>query len=793
MKYLIEVTIQLPRVFKLLNVISVKRICKVFLVLVIFLLPVQALDAEELNRSLDFFDSELISHSLVPADRAFDETGPTLWQTAGMGSTQKPPVDQSGADSSSPWDPFYGTGNSPENSETTMTGEEAVSSSTVSVSSRKYASDQIIVRFKSQNSDGSLISNEKITMVHKKVGAKVKRDFRAQGLPGLQVVQLANGTDVQSAIKEYESNPDVLYAEPDYIISISPDQAGPVVQDGSLLQISTTSNDTLFTGLWGLHNTGQNILGITGTPGADISATAAWDLSTGSDQVIVAVVDTGVFYSHDDLFANIWTNPGETAGNGKDDDHNGYIDDIHGWNFITNTPDPLDDNGHGTHVSGTIGAMGNNGIGVTGVNWQVRIMALKAFNAGGSGDTSDAVSAILYAKANGASVISNSWNGPTYIQSLKDAIDVSQAVVVCAAGNSDQSPNLNNDDYPQYPASYTSANIVSVAATDQTDQLASFSHYGPVSVDLAAPGVNVLSTNQSGGYDFKSGTSMATPHVSGVAALVKSVNPSLTNIQIKNIILSTVDVKDSLAGKVSTGGRLNAYHAVLSSAPPIANFTATPRNGSLPLTVTFTDLSQNLPDIWMWSFGDGDSTNATVQNPVHTYMTPGVYTVSLNVSNLGGTDFMTKVGYINVTDVTGGKIEAVGVYRPSTHAFYLRNSNYPATPPTVINWGASTDLPVTGDWDGDNKTEVGVYRPSTHTFYLRPSNYPANPATVINWGASTDLPVTGDWDGDNKTEVGVYRPSTHSFYLRNSGYPTTPPTIINWGASVDLPIIGLWS
>jgi PKD repeat protein len=228
----------------------------------------------------------------------------------------------------------------------------------------------------------------------------------------------------------------------------------------------------------------------------------------------------------------------------------------------------------------------------------------------------------------------------------------------------------------------------------------------------------------------------------GVAALIKSMNPGLTNIQIKNIILNTVDVKPSLAGKVKTGGRLNATRALqVANAtlwPPLANFTGTPLTGTAPLTVVFTDLSMNAT-AWNWTFGDGSGENTSIQNPVHTYVAPGSYTVSLNASNAGGSDIMTKVGYINITSPTGGMTEGVGVFRPSTHTFYLRSNGYPAIPATVINCGLNTDLPVTGDWNGDGTNEVGVFRPSTHTFYLRTSGYPATPASVINWDY-TDLP-----------------------------------------------------
>ena len=678
----------------------------------------------------------------------FDDIVRTARQAVAVSASQSTPSSQSSANTTlqNPLSVMDYPSNVTETASTRIAPYTII---TDPVTNHEYVNGQVIVRFKSQNNGGPSISNDKIRMAHAKVGAKVKKDFSAEGVAGLQVVQLPNGTYVQSAIKEYQSNPDVLYAEPDYVISIVPDQTGPIVQDVNPLQILSTSNDPLFTKLWGLRNTGQTILSSTGTPGADINATAAWDISTGSNSVIVAVIDTGVLYTHSDLSTNIWTNPGEIPGNGLDDDHNGYIDDVYGWNFVTNTSDPIDDKGHGTHVSGTIGAVGNNAIGVTGVNWNIKIMALKAFDASGYGFTSDAISAILYADAKGASVISNSWSGSYFSQSLEDTIDASPAVVVCAAGNIDaQNPEPDNDLVPQYPASFTSVNIISVAATDQNDQLASFSHYGLNSVDLAAPGVNILSTlNVSGTYGYMSGTSMATPHVSGVAALVKSVNQSLTAVQIKNIILSTVDEKSSLSGNVSTGGRLNAYRAVVATppAPPVANFTGTPTIGTAPLTVVFTNLSTNRPTAWHWTFGDGNVTNATDQNPVHTYLTGGNYTVSMNVTNAGGFDTMTKVGYINVSSEVASEPYGIGVYRPSAHTFYLKNGTALSWTTTATDWGISTDLPVTGDWNGDSITDVGVYRPSAHMFYLKNGTALSWTTTAINWGISTDLPVTGKW------------------------------------------------
>lgn len=292
---------------------------------------------------------------------------------------------------------------------------------------------------------------------------------------GCQHVKLPQEMTVEQAMDIYRKNPNVEYAEPNYIY-----------------HATLTPNDTSFGELWGLHNTGQTVNAtppVSGTNDADIDATEAWDIETGNDTVIIAVIDSGVKYDHEDLAVNIWSNPGEAL-NGGDTDGNGYIDDIRGWDFVDGDNDPMDYNGHGTHVAGTIAAVGNNGTGVTGVCWTAKIMSLRGLDANGSGSTSDLISAIEYANANGAHVINNSWGGGSYSQATKDAIDASSAVVVCAAGNE----NENNDTTPSYPASYTSTNIISVAATDQDDNRASFSNYGATSVDVSAPGTNIYST-----------------------------------------------------------------------------------------------------------------------------------------------------------------------------------------------------------------------------------------------------------------------------------------------------------
>lgn len=334
------------------------------------------------------------------------------------------------------------------------------------------------------------------------------------------------------------------------------------VETDQLVSAAAIPNDSRFGELWGLHNSGQT----GGTADADIDAPEAWDTLKGG-AVLVAVVDTGIDYRHADLAANVWTNPGEIANNGVDDDGNGLVDDVRGWNYVANNNDPYDDNAHGSHVSGTLAGIGDNALGVVGVNRQARILPLKFLDAQGYGYTSGAVAAIYYAIDKGARVMNHSWSGAGYSQSLADAFTAAQTanvVMAVAAGNAGQ----NIDATPSYPAALQHANIVAVAATTHNDSLAYFSNYGAKGVDLGAPGEAILSSVPGNGYATYSGTSMATPHVAGAASLLLAANPALSAAQVKDILLGSIDPIAALAGKSVSGGRLNLRAALAAAATP---------------------------------------------------------------------------------------------------------------------------------------------------------------------------------------------------------------------------------
>ena len=330
------------------------------------------------------------------------------------------------------------------------------------------------------------------------------RSFLAD--PDLFQIRVPDYIGTEHAIIILSQNPNVEYAEKNFIG-----------------QAEVIPDDTHWTKLWGLHNTGQT----EGTTDADIDAPEAWNISTDSSNIVVAVIDTGINYNHEDLQANIWTNPGETGGGKEtdeiDNDSNGYTDDWRGWDFCNDDNNPMDDRNptyQGTHVAGTIGARGDNDKGITGVCWKVKLMALKWIKGNGDANVADAIRAIDYSTANGAHISNNSWKILSYSASLLSAINRAKTngkLFIASAGNEDQ----NNDNYPHYPSDYDLDNIMSVAATSHIDNLSPFSNYGIYSVDLGGPGgtdntqnaYNIYSTSSSNFYKYLAGTSMASPHV----------------------------------------------------------------------------------------------------------------------------------------------------------------------------------------------------------------------------------------------------------------------------------------
>lgn len=440
----------------------------------------------------------------------------------------------------------------------------------------QFAEDRVIVKFKSvareptsatgraqrgsPEQQGQLLQSRLGNSERKALAAIQGNVIRGFTRSGALVIH--TGLKVNDAIESLYRSGRVDYAQADFRYE----------------QSAKIPNDPLFAEQWALNNTGQAFYygSYSGTADADIDAPEAWGTATDASATIIGVVDTGVAYNHPDLADNMWTNPGEIAGNGIDDDGNGYIDDVYGLNAIPSygTVDPYDDAGHGTHVSGIAAARGKNGLGVAGVAWRGKIMALKFLDSGGSGYTSDAITAIDYALNVKAAqgyprmVLNNSWGGGGFDQALYDIIDSAGddgVLFMAAAGNS----SLNTDTNSVYPAAYDLPNVISVGASNYYDQQAYFSNYGCSSVDLFAPGEMILSTvpydSYNGQYDFYSGTSMATPMVTGAAALVWATYPSATWQKIKNALYNSVDPVAGMAGLSVTQGRLNLQKALKSN------------------------------------------------------------------------------------------------------------------------------------------------------------------------------------------------------------------------------------
>lgn len=403
----------------------------------------------------------------------------------------------------------------------------------------KHAPDQLFVKLK----DGTP-SSERDSLL-KEFNAHIAKTFRSSGAMLLKF-KIDQGGDGENELldiaRRINARDDVDYVEANNVVEL---------QD-------TMPNDTRFAELWNMRK---------------ISAPGAWDINTGSKKVVVAVIDSGILYDHPDVVPNLWKNSGEMgldaqgrdkASNKIDDDKNGYVDDWQGWDFLMGDND-VNGEVHGSHCAGIIGAVGNNGLGVVGINWNVSLMSLKIVGVEGSGLEDIVIEAIEYATKMRVHIINASFGTGGPSETMRAAIQAAGDVgilFVAAAGNR----GVNADEHPFYPAAFDLDNIISVANSDNKDEFDGLSNYGLKSVDLAAPGVDILSLGRNGGYTLLTGTSMAAPHVAGAAALIKAVYPNMTHLQIKERILNSVDLIPGFAGKLKTGGRLNVKKALLPSA-----------------------------------------------------------------------------------------------------------------------------------------------------------------------------------------------------------------------------------
>ena len=417
--------------------------------------------------------------------------------------------------------------------------------------SYELAEPEVLVRFR----EG--VSEDRVKEI---VAARYDRvEDEIEEVGGLVSIDSLDNEDAAQVVADYSSLPEVEYVEANEQISLSPLNSEGV-EEVFAAPLPGGPNDPLLADQWALINTGQR----EGKDRADISALDAWARTHGSRKVVVAVLDSGVDYTHQDLSENMWVRPDSLAP--YVDEQLGEVDDEHGFSALDADRDPMDENGHGTHCAGIVGAVGDNGEGIAGVNWEVEIMPLKFMGSGGFGTTKDAIEAINYVIARkkagvNVRVISASWGSRTKSRALGDVIRKAGEegiLFVAAAGNN----NENADRFPHYPSGYDLPNVMSIAALNRRDERASFSNWGPKSVHLAAPGAEILSTWLGGQYEEHSGTSMATPVVSGVAALVLSVEPNLSVAELKKRLMDTSDKLDSLQGVIASGGRVNAARAV---------------------------------------------------------------------------------------------------------------------------------------------------------------------------------------------------------------------------------------
>lgn len=440
---------------------------------------------------------------------------------------------------------------------TALTAPDGVSTERIEIKKdypeRGSSVPEVIVRFKPG------VTVEQIRAISSANNDKLSDEIEA--VSGLTVIDDLDNAKAESVAAQYAAMSNVQYAEPNFEIKLDDPIQKVESSEGLYLEPAADQpNDPLFNEQWALNNLGQD----GGTKRADLDALKAWETTKGSEEVVVAVLDSGVDYNHVDLMTNMWTRPANVPA--YDDDELGAFNDINGYDANAEIRDPMDDNGHGTHCAGIIGAEGDNSEGIAGINWKVKIMPLKFLGRGGTGTTNDAIEAINYAidrKKNGVNVrvISASWGSTSKSQALEDTIRAAGdagILFVAAAGND----GSDNDRRPHYPSNYDLPNVISVAALDRTDHLASFSNYGVKTVHVAAPGKAIVSTWLGNDYREASGTSMATPYVSGVAALIIASEPRISMKNLRERIIKTADKLDSLDGKVASGGRICAANAL---------------------------------------------------------------------------------------------------------------------------------------------------------------------------------------------------------------------------------------
>ncbi|TWD92408.1 pre-peptidase [Neobacillus bataviensis] len=502
--------------------------------------------------------------------------------------------------------------------------------------SKKYKQGEVIVKFK------NAYTTESLGVLATKFSLKTKKNLNKIDT---KLLTFNAKLPIEDVLQALNASSQVEYAEPNYLVK--PDAV----------------SDPLYGELWGMKNSGQTIQGISGKAGIDIGAESAWAVTKGSTSVVIGVIDTGVDINHPDLKAQIWKNPGEVSGDGIDNDKNGYIDDVNGWDFYNqdNTVfDAGDGDEHGTHVSGTIAGTANT-IGVIGLAPNVKIMPLKFLGPDG-GYTSDAILAVNYAKAKGVKITNNSWGGGEFSQALYDAINNSNSLFLAAAGND----GTNNDAEPHYPSNYDLPNIISVAAIDNTGNLADFSNYGATTVDIAAPGVDILSSvppffgDYTDAYDYFSGTSMATPHVTGEAALILSKNPTFAPLVIKQSILKASTALSSLNGKVSTGSMARADKAVTyqpDNEIPGIPFTGT----SVSNTVNATS---DKDDVYSMNLLKGEKITVTLSGATGTDF-------DLYLYNSSATTVNSSAGIVAYSEKATTSSETFTYTAPSDGTYYL--------------------------------------------------------------------------------------------------------------------------